>query len=190
MGADGKEMDSFDEEDIRQGRHGQPKKSRVPRGPRNTGKIANRHFRRKNPVKDCSKPAQVINLSTVELSKEQEQLLSRGPKFCPTPASYNERQLLDDSLEGLRRFYKNYWEPPKGRDDSLDAFCSTVVSRVTAHAPRLPKQRKISRKSQEALQQLRDLVRKRILRISPADKGGAVVVQSFSQYHEEAMAAV
>ncbi|KAL8598101.1 hypothetical protein ACOMHN_030387 [Nucella lapillus] len=189
--------------------HGQPKKSRVPRGPRNTGKIANRHFRRKNPVKDCSEPAQVINLFTVELSKEQEQLLSRGPKFCPTPASYNEWQLLDDSFEGLRRvrlkeywydeevpvliptrpkFYKkNYWEPPKGRDDSLDAFCSTVVSRVTAHAPRLPKQRNISRKSQEALQQLRDLVQKRILRISPADKGEAVVVQSFSQYHEEAM---
>ncbi|KAL8581808.1 hypothetical protein ACOMHN_010182 [Nucella lapillus] len=187
--------------------HGQPKKARVPRGPRNTGKIANRHFRRKNPVKDCSEPAQVINLSTVELSKEQEHLLSRGPKFCPTPASYNERQLLDDSLEGLRRvrlkeyWYdeevpvliptrpkfnkKNYWEPPKGRDNSLDAFCSTVVSRVTAHAPRLPKQRNISRKSQEALQQLRDLVQKRILRISPADKGGAVVVQSFSQYHEE-----
>ncbi|KAL8582301.1 hypothetical protein ACOMHN_037058 [Nucella lapillus] len=189
--------------------HGQPKKSRVPRGPRNTGKIANRHLRRKNPVKDCFEPAQVINLSTVELSKEQEQLLSRGPKFCPTPAYYNERQLLDDSLEGLHRvrlkeywydeevpvliptwpkFYKkNYWEPPKGRDDSLDAFCSTVVSRVTAHVPRLPKQRNISRKSQEALQQLRDLVQKRILRISPADKGGAVVVQSFSQYHEEAM---
>ncbi|KAL8564786.1 hypothetical protein ACOMHN_003632 [Nucella lapillus] len=61
-----------------------------------------------------------------------------------------------------------------------------VVSRVTAQAPRLPKQRNISRKSQEALQQLRDLVQKRILRISPADKGGAVVVQSFSQYHEEA----
>ncbi|KAL8599326.1 hypothetical protein ACOMHN_008041 [Nucella lapillus] len=224
--------------------YGQPKKSRVPRGARNTGKKANCHFRRKNPIKNCSEPAQVINLSTVELSKEQEQLLSRGPKFCPTPASYSERQLLDDSLEGLRRvrlkeywydeeapvliprrpkeywydeeapvliprrpkeywydeeapvliprrpkFYKkNYWEPPKGRDDSLDAFCSTVVSRVTAHEPRLPKQRNIRRKSQEAtLQQLRDLVQKRILRISPADKGGAVVVQSFSQYHKEAM---
>ncbi|KAL8562852.1 hypothetical protein ACOMHN_004544 [Nucella lapillus] len=85
------------------------------------------------------------------------------------------------------KFYKkNYWEPPKGRVDSLDAFCSIVVSRVTAHAPRPPKQRNISRKSQEALQQLRDLVQKRILRISPADKGGAVVVPSFSQYHEEA----
>ncbi|KAL8562851.1 hypothetical protein ACOMHN_004543 [Nucella lapillus] len=46
---------------------------------------------------------QKINLSTVQLSKEQEQLLSRGPKFCPTPASCNERQLLDDSSEGLRR---------------------------------------------------------------------------------------
>ncbi|KAL8574955.1 hypothetical protein ACOMHN_052120 [Nucella lapillus] len=127
------------------------------------------------------------------LHSEMKCTSRRMSDAVPAPPIVGERRPTTmrkhPSLSPTRpKFYKkNYWEPPKGRDDSLDTFCSTVVSRVTAHAPRLPKQRNISRKSQEALQQLRDLVQKIILRISPADKGGAVVVQSFNQYHEEAM---
>ena len=167
----------------------------------------NRRFKRR--ISSQPEPSQVINLSSVPLTSDQQHVLSLGPKFCPTPGSVNEVELLDDVLEGARRlrlreffydenspaqlparpkFYKKtFWKPPEGRDRALDAYCSTMESMVKAHNPHPPKKRNISKNQRTAIATLRKLVEQREIRISPADKGGAVVVQDFSDYEEEAL---
>ncbi|KAL8589432.1 hypothetical protein ACOMHN_021584 [Nucella lapillus] len=72
------------------------------------------------------------------------------------------------------------------RDEALDAYSSTVLARVTAHAPQPPKVQNLNKKYKEALAKLRQMVQNRTIRISPADKGGAIVVQDYMQYQEEA----
>jgi hypothetical protein len=169
-------------------------------------KKRNRHFRRKRTK--TMEPVQVVNLSSTTLSEEQTHLLSFGPKFCPTPKSYDEVQLLEDMQEGLRRvrlkefwfdedtpaqipstlkFYrKTLWQPPKDRDAALEAYSSNILTRTTSYVPQPPKHQNISRASRLALSQLKKMVQDRTIRISTADKGGAIVVQDFDQYCQEA----
>eukprot|EP00745_Piridium_sociabile_P015908 TRINITY_DN23717_c1_g1_i4.p1 TRINITY_DN23717_c1_g1~~TRINITY_DN23717_c1_g1_i4.p1 ORF type:complete len:920 (-),score=175.07 TRINITY_DN23717_c1_g1_i4:31-2790(-) len=151
----------------------------------------------------------VVNLSDVTLTEPQKSVLALGPKFCPTPRSLNQEQLEEDVHEGLRRlrlkelffypdvedvvdeapkFYKkNYYEPQQGRDLSLDAYCNTVESQVKSHVPN-PKSLRdnLSSDQRKALRELQQHVKNRTLRISSADKGGAVVVQNLTDYVREA----
>jgi hypothetical protein len=154
-------------------------------------------------------PKQVINLSSIELSADQTHVLSFGPKFCPTPGKVNKLGLLEDTTEGMRKlrlkeyfldedtpnqikvrpkFYKKtFWCPPAGRDDGLDAYCSSVMARVKSFQPCAVKRRNITRTSQQAINDLRKLVDDCAIRIIPADKGGAVVVQDYEDYKAEAL---
>ncbi|KAL8597818.1 hypothetical protein ACOMHN_004933 [Nucella lapillus] len=60
----------------------------------------NRHSRcRPAP---SAESCQVVNLSDVVLTEAQTRVLSLGPKFCPTPRTYNELKLLEDVMEGNR----------------------------------------------------------------------------------------
>jgi hypothetical protein len=170
-------------------------------------KRRNRRFVRRFPqTPDCK---QVINLSTLELTDEQTHVLSFGPKFCPTPTHMNKLQLLEDVCEGLRKirlkefflqdntptqlptrpkFYKKtYWCPPTGRDEALDAYCSTIQINVRAFQPVPNKKKNIDKNSHKAIQELKRMVDERKIRIVPADKGGAVVVQDFEDYKTEAL---
>ncbi|KAL8578723.1 hypothetical protein ACOMHN_045711 [Nucella lapillus] len=63
---------------------------------------------------------------------------------------------------------------------------SLPESTVLAHAPQPPKGQNLNKKSNEALAKLRQMVQNRTIRISLADKGGAIVVQDYIQYQEEA----
>ena len=184
-----------------------PEESTVPQNGTESKRKKNRHFRRR-PARE-PEPGQVINLSSTTLTAEQTQLLSYGPKFCPTPGTYDEAQLLDDVKEGVRKvrlreywyeedapaqlpstlkFYKKtHWEPPKDRDQALEAYSSSLQTMVTSYTPHFPPHRNISKNSRQALLELKRLVMDRTIRITPADKGGSVVVQDFSQYHQEAL---
>ena len=169
-------------------------------------KRKNRRFIRRFSV--TPDPKQVINLSKIQLTEDQTHVLSLGPKFCPTPTNINKLQLLEDTLEGMRRlrlkeyflkddtpaqlpthpkFYKKtYWSPKNGRDEALDAYCSTIQTRVKAFKPVPNKKRNVSHKSQRAIHELKQMVDDREIRIVPADKGGAVVVQDSAEYIKEA----
>jgi hypothetical protein len=57
---------------------------------------------------------------------------------------------------------------------------------VKAHIPKPPQRRNISKDLRKALAELKKLVKDRTVRISPADKGGAIVVQNYEQYTQEA----
>ena len=146
-----------------------------------------------------------MNLSTIDLSKEQRVVLGLGPKFCPTPKTINKPKLLSDVEEGCRkvrlkeffhgketeteapRFYKpTGWTPPLGRNVAVDAYCASVINNTThhVHTGRVPNN--LDQPLRIALKQLRQLVIDRVIRISEADKGGAVVVQSVESYVSEA----
>ena len=166
----------------------------------------NRRFRR--PPVPKPGPKQVVNLSSVTLTEDQKYVLSLGPKFCPTPGSYNEMQLLEDIHEGNRRlrlkefwhdddapnqqatkgkFYKKTgWCLPAGRDAALDAYCSLLESKTRNHIPQPTKHQNLRKSHRQAIKELRQLVLDRKIRISPADKGGAIVIQNFDDYIKEA----
>ena len=45
----------------------------------------------------------VINLSSVQLTQDEVNLLSRGLKFCPTPTNINRPELKADISDFIRR---------------------------------------------------------------------------------------
>lgn len=79
------------------------------------------------------------------------------------------------------------WQPLKGRDQALEAYCSTITSLVKSHVPQPPIQQNISRNNRAAIHELQQLVRDRKIRSSPVDKGRAVVVQNFEDNKKEAL---
>ena len=147
----------------------------------------------------------IVNLSDVTLSSEQENILKLGPKFCPTPLSLNHNTLSLDISEGCRKirlkelyydenkepsvtpkFYKSTgYSPPTGRNDALDAFCSSVKNKATCLVSEKNVKSNLQLPMRKALQQLRKLVFDRTIRISRADKGGAVVIQNTEDYISE-----
>ena len=168
---------------------------------------ANRRFRRRYCVgKYKHDEKSVVNLSTIDLSQEQKVVLGLGPKFCPTPRPPNGKQFLDDVTEGCRkvrlkeffydtedneteapRFYKpTGWTPPHGRDVAVDAYCASVINSSANHVHEGRVPNNLNKSLRVALKQLRQLVIDRVIRISKADKGGAVVVQDVSSYIDEA----
>ena len=171
-------------------------------------KKKNRRFKRRKLNVEVV-PEQVINLSSTPLTEDQTYVLSLGAKFCPTPRSIDELELLSDVQEGERRlrlkefffkedtpsqlpskpkFYKKKpWTPPVGRDKGLDAYCDTLTTLVNGHIPPQVKKCNLSKNSRKALSELRDLVQARKIRICTADKGGATVVQDVSDYEAEAL---
>ena len=76
--------------------------------------------------------------------------------------------------------------PPSGRDKVLDAYSDTLQSRTDLYQSSRRRHDNLSPERRTALRELREMVTKRIVRISPADKGGAVVVQDAANYVSEA----
>ena len=130
-----------------------------------------------------------------------------GPKFCPLPKSLDKDQLESDIKEGCRKvrlkelhhdkesrlipkFYKpTGFEPPSGRNKTLDTYCqslSTLTENFVNENNVKPVRDNFSSNHRKALLELKDKVKKREIRISKADKGGAVVVQNTDDYIKEA----
>jgi hypothetical protein len=152
----------------------------------------------------------VINLSSHELTPTQTKVLELGPKFCPTPHHLDKHQLSQDVHEGCRRvrlkelhydenkeaddtvnnipkFYKkNFYEPEEGRDESLDAYCGIIQGLVSSFTHTQTIRSNLNKDEQTAINELKQLVQNRQIRISAADKGGAVVVQNVKDYLNEA----
>ena len=181
--------------------------------PPTSKKRRNRRFKRRLPQPQGAQTddnANVVNLSTVNLSDEQKSILTLGPKFCPTPMSLDSNRLEEDVKEGCRRtrlrefhldkqdatnpigppkFYrKTGFCPHSGRDKALDAFCHLIEHRVGAYTHNKLKRPRdnLTTKQRKALAELKQLVKSRRIRISTADKGGATVVQDTEDYIAEA----
>ena len=96
-------------------------------------------------------------------------------------------QETEKGPEQTPKFYKpTGWSPPSGRDYAVEEYCSAILNETNSYKHKekvydnLPKTLKI------ALKQLKELVLSRTIRISKADKGGAVVVQNVDKYIAEA----
>ena len=182
-----------------------------PKAPPTTKKPRKRRFRRRQHPKDPRQEIiedNVVNLSSTTLTTAQSRLLSLGEKFCPVPLSLDSRKLSNDVKEGCRRmrlkeyffdsdyedaeeedvpkFYKpSGWMPPAGRDQALDAYCDTLQTRVEAYRPTKPNDN-LHQDERQALKELKEKVTCRQIRISRADKGGAIVIQDMKDYIDEA----
>ena len=153
----------------------------------------------------------VINLSNIPMTEAQERLLTLGPKFCPTPRSINTDQLSEDVREGCRRVRLQEWHhtsdtddsadeeasapkfykptgfmPPAGHDKTLDAYCNILQSRTDTYSAPKFQHDNLTTDEHRALKELRMMVNRREIRISTADKGGAVVIQDTEAYIAEA----
>ena len=80
--------------------HSTPIRSRMRRRKRKTK--TNRYWRRDNHNIQLDTNA-VINLSSVTLSQDENQLLARGLSFCPTPRNINWTEVRADLHEFSRR---------------------------------------------------------------------------------------
>ena len=173
----------------------------------------NRRFKRRphNPSQEQALQAQptennddnlVVNLSDVHLTQDQTQVLRYGNKFAPTPKRLDHEKLKKDVEEGCRRvrlkelfyestsvaptFYKpTGYTPPSGRDLALDSYCATLMNKVDNYKSTQKHRDNLNPKERKALNELRSMVKDRQIRISCADKGGAIVVQNTSGYIEE-----
>ena len=142
-------------------------------------------------------------------------MLSLGPKFCPVPKTVDTQALEYDVKEGCRkvrlkeffyddnaeagelestdtpRFYKpTGWTPPAGRNATLDTYCDTLCTYTeNFNAARNVNNHPVDNMTKDqrcALKNLQEKVKNRDIRISKADKGGAVVVQDTDDYIKEA----
>ncbi|KAJ8040008.1 hypothetical protein HOLleu_14189 [Holothuria leucospilota] len=151
----------------------------------------------------------VFNVSDLTLTRAEENLLSKGIKFCPTPLHLDKLSFqrdLDEFKRRLRLFEffnansvneyeelsmetprfrnKSTWTPREGRDKFLDCFLEAVQRDVdTFQSPKYVKDN-LSKDERKALTNLRN--NKEIV-IKPEDKGPAFVIQNTSSYIHTAM---
>jgi len=171
-------------------------------------KHRNRRFHRIRPLSSLNQDSSldtVVNLSSFILTPQQILVLSLGPKFCPVPRSLNHYQLQVDVEEGCRqirlreffldnlssvetpRFYKKTkWSPPTGRNPILDSCCDKLKQQTRDYRTKGKPKDNMTQAQRQALKELQTLVELRRIRISSADKGGAVVVQDMDSYIREA----
>jgi peptide-methionine (R)-S-oxide reductase len=173
---------------------------------RKTRRFKRRHAQTsmRDSTSRASEHCVVVNISSLPLSNDQIQVLQLGPKFCPVPHSLNRDKLNKDVEEGCRmvrlrelffdseathrpKFYKPTGFCPKpGRDEALDAYCAALKKRTKDHRVSKRSRDNMTHTQRTALKELKQLVAERTLRISSADKGGAVVVQDTEAYVKEA----
>lgn len=144
----------------------------------------------------------IVNLSSVELTHDEESLLSRGLNFCPTTGQYDDFTLLQDldnfarSLRLQEFFFEkpqqsasplpstsSGWTPSPNRDKHLDLYIQAVQKDiVSAYKKKQPHHDNLSLAERKAL---KDLGNRKDIIIKPADKGGAIVVLNSSDYIQE-----
>jgi len=148
----------------------------------------------------------VVNLSDVTFTPQQLSVSALGHKFCPSFRTLDSAKLSADVREGSRRmrlkelyhneesqeatppkFYKKtFYQPPSGRVNALDVSCDTLQLLADNFRCERSPPDNLSPAQRIALRELRHLVKNRVIRISTADKGGALVVQNPASYIKEA----
>ena len=153
---------------------------------------------------DINRP--VINISSYNLNKHEENILSKNLSFCPTPTKVNFIEVSADLFRFGRRlrlaeyFHKENDEdntdnpnippflqkpstftPNPGRDPSLDLYINAVSKQVMNMDTRKIHPN-INKQEQHAILSLQS---NKDITIKPADKGGAVVVMNTSDYMAE-----
>ena len=139
----------------------------------------------------------VINLSTVTLSQDENQLLARGLSFCPTPRNINWTEVRADFHEFSRRmrlleYFHDYppqtnlnpfrtksnWTPPPHRDPALDTFLDVVEHDLLKLKP-APVRDNLTTRERHACKMLS---RRSDIVIKSADKGSGTVVMDRDWY--------
>ena len=82
-----------------------------------------------------------------------------------------------DTSTTPRLFKATGYRPPEGRDCRLDVYCDLPQSRTENYTRKARPTDNVKPTERKALSELRALVMARTIRISPADKGGAIAVQ-------------
>ena len=126
----------------------------------NTSSRRKRRRRKRRKTNRKLDTTTVINLSSVQLTQDEVNLLSRGLKFYPTPThiDWPDHEFKADISDFIRRlrlhehFYENdnnnssddshnpfrvksSWTPHPGREASLDAFCNTIEQQLLYARP-------------------------------------------------------
>lgn len=152
-------------------------------------------------TKDHHKEA-IYNLSSRQLTKDENAMLSKGLSFIPTYRlqPYDITKNMDEFTRHLYSihhqskkskttkkipFYKKTnWQPPTPKDPKILGFIKTVreISQTTKPFPRVPHTNITLAESQA----LTNLMRDKAITIKAADKGGSIVVMDTKDYINKA----
>ena len=183
-----------------------------PTEPSRNPKSNKKGRRFKKPPDPPSADNSTVNLSTKTLTVDHLSLLDKGLTYCPTPLPNHPCHSLQDTLLFNRRLRLTHhflptdqrpspvnpttqdpyqlskpssgWTPPPGKNLYIDSF----IGNFTNHVLHLDhSDQPISNLTQGELLALKDLSQDTSIIIKPADKGGAIVIQSTTDYIKEAM---
>ena len=134
---------------------------------------SNKDYRNNNDVGKARKAANktVINLSSRELTKDQESLLKKGLKFVPIVRLKNYDDYVTNIEKGLMKL------APCGK---LDYLRHQIVDVLTKSKARSVKDN-LTKGERRAIRELRD---DKSIRIVPADKGKATVVIDKQKFND------
>ena len=174
----------------------------------NTSSRRKRHRRKRRKTKRKLDTTTVINLSNVQLTQDEVNLLSRGLKFCPTPTHIDWPEFKADISDFIRRlrlheyFYENdnnnssddnhnpfrvkstFTRHP-GREASFDAFCNTIEQQLL-NARQINVRDNLT-KRERSRRALKPLIRREDIIIKPADKSSGTIVMDMDWYENECL---
>ena len=152
----------------------------------------------------------ILNLSNLELSKEQCEVLSHGLKFVPTPCNDTNIEKMENCMEiwakKVKRQYffnkkakkgsqpkkaipfciQSDWEPaPSQIPESLEEELQKIIMSVRKIDPAPPTGKNLTKAQYKALRHL-ERIKQKVKQIRKADKGSVVVLQNRSDYVMEA----
>ena len=175
---------------------------------RNRPGLQTRKKWKKRKRKEKRRPLSVVfNYSSFELSDAMISLLNRGLNFCVKPLGVDLSKLLTDFKKFERKMlWKEFFsgeeqndyqpplfktektnlpkqKPPKGLDKFLHSVESKLFDKSRWNRQHLnPNNSNISQSEQDALKQLAQLQRDRLIVIKPCDKGAGIIVLDYEDY--------
>ena len=139
----------------------------------------------------------VVNLSNAPLSEAENNLLSKGLSFCPTPPKIDTFRVKEDLNTFFRRlrlkeFFhdednteerepinpfkkKSNWNPPKNRESALETYIQAKQRTANNHLEVSQRHRLRDNLTRDERIALKTLQNRTDIVIKPADKGSAVV---------------
>ena len=153
-----------------------------------------------------SRKTAITNVSSINLSEAERNLLGRGLNFIPTPSREHPATMLQDYLLFDRKLRLQYyfmdkkinttndkpttlkqstgWTPPSSQDQNFDSYRNLTQREILKELDIAPSYRRFNLPKSER-QAIKILANNDKITIKSVDKGGRIVIQDTTDYINE-----